>query len=216
MVTKRVDDRCIWGMDWNGCFHLFTNIFGNLSHDGHALDLGDDIAILEGGGFVDDDGTVETVLGADILAGDVDRGTHWKSMWSVEVFEVDLTSDQEMFSDRVGVRTHAGDDFLALLLVSNPLIDNVHCLADTFVDWSASLSLERLMHDPAAVNKIDRGNYFFNNWRLDNRCRSCSLDNWSNLDRSYCNCDRRFNNYLRSSPCWRGDQKKYEDLKLKV
>jgi hypothetical protein len=93
LIAERVDYGCMWDRGRDGSLNLLTYSFGNLPYDGHALDLCYDVAVLECGGFVDNDGAVETMLGADILARDVDRGSHWKIMGTVEMGQVGLTSD---------------------------------------------------------------------------------------------------------------------------
>ncbi len=106
-----------------------------------------------------------------------------------------------MFTDRVIVGTNAGDDILALLLKGNSLVDDVHSLADTLVDWGASLGFKRLVLDPTGVDEIGRCNNFFDNWRLDNCSWGYGLNYWSSLDnRTTSHWENFINDNLGSGP----------------
>lgn len=212
LIGQRIDNvgsRC---GNWNSGFDLVANRLGDLLGSWNAIDFGDQVAVLNGGRFVDDDRTVDAVLSGDLLARSADGckwdgWSNWDGVWSVEVSGISLSLHKDSAADW-GLRADSWDDILAFLLVSNLLVDNGHGLANALNKWGTGLSFKRLVLDPTCADEVCWGSKFAKQGRVDDRC----WNDWGNNSWGY-NCSRLFNSNLWSCT---GSRKKAKSKNLKI
>jgi len=179
---------------------------GDLLQNWNAVDLSDDVAALSNGGLVKNDWAVDAVLGSNLLAGlsecnGVVDGSSLEGCEGCVIVScsIGFTLHQDCSSDGSnGLRALDGDNILALLLVTDFLVDDLQGLADAFVTGCAGLGLEGLELSSAGVDgALNRGG------NGDNSCWSNCFDNghncfgnghdwFSNWDDWFfnCNCNR--------------------------
>jgi len=167
LVGKGVDQRGNRCSNPDGCLNLITNSFGNLLDKWHTIYFCNNVTVFKGGGFVDNNRGVKTVLSSDLLARG--RKSHLRygrcnrdGIGCIEVGWISFTLHQNGSTDW-SLRTNCRDNIFAFFLISNLLVDKGHRLANSFHSWGASLGFKWLMLNPASADKMRWSNQFSKN-----------------------------------------------------